>query len=83
MYQIQFIATPILKRVTAHFFLKNIPVFAKSPFFERFLYIDGDGEIVRNLMHPIRFKNVMAIKASCEKLMAITDGPMDHHRHVR
>jgi len=26
----------------------------------------------------------MAIKAFCEKLMAITDGPslMDHHRHV-
>ena len=34
--------------------------------------------------HPIRFKNVMAIKAIYEKLMAITDGPslMDHHRHV-
>ena len=26
-------------------------------------------------MHPIRFKNAMAIKAFCEKLMAITDGP--------
>ena len=35
-------------------------------------------------LHPIKLKNVMAIKAFCEKLMAITDGPslMDHHRHV-
>jgi len=35
-------------------------------------------------LHPIKLKNVMAIKAFCEKLMAITHGPslMDHHRHV-
>ena len=34
--------------------------------------------------HPIKLKNVMAIKAFCEKLMAITDGTsvMDHHSHV-
>ena len=36
------------------------------------------------LPHPIKFENVMAIKAFYEKLMAISDGPslMDHHRHV-
>ena len=41
-------------------------------FNKEFYYIDGHGEIVRNLMvhHPlipIKFKNVMAIKALCEK----------------
>ena len=35
-------------------------------------------------LHPIKFKKLMALKAFCEKMMALTDGPsmMDHHRHV-
>ena len=62
--------------------------FEKNPLFEGFLldwwwwryYQKFDGPS----LHPIKLKNVMAIKAFCEKLMAITDGPsmMDHHRHV-
>ena len=62
-------------RVTAHVFegsLKKSPLMLKSLLFNKeFYYIDGHGEIVRNLMvhHPIpiKFKNVMAIKALCEK----------------
>ena len=60
--------------------------FEKIHFLRDFCQIDDDGDIMRNLMvhHSIKLKNVMAIKAFCEKLMAITDGPslMDHHRHV-
>ena len=85
LYQIHLIATPILKRATAHVFGGLL---WKNPLFEGFLlgwwwwryYQKFDGPS----LHPIKLQNVMAIKAFCEKLMAITDGPslMDHHRHV-
>ena len=66
------------KAATAHVFWEFF--FKQSSTYLGICLIDGDVEIIKNLKvhthpspHPITFKNVMAIKAFCEKLMTITN----------